>query len=172
MTSGKFFICGSALALVTLFGCGRQEQDGAAQDPATEPPHVADATPQTQPALADATTHTFTAQLSGTAGPTEGDADGTGSAQIVIDQASGELCYELSVAGIEPATMAHIHVGGATETGGVVVPLATPDEGESAGCLNPPAEVVAAIVENPEGYYVNVHNQPFPGGAVRGQLTH
>ena len=27
------------------------------------------------------------------------------------------------------------------------------------------------IRQNPEGYYFNVHNGDFPGGAVRGQLT-
>jgi hypothetical protein len=28
-----------------------------------------------------------------------------------------------------------------------------------------------AIAANPANYYVNVHNAPFPGGAVRGQLA-
>ncbi|MBA3400981.1 MAG: CHRD domain-containing protein [Actinobacteria bacterium] len=27
------------------------------------------------------------------------------------------------------------------------------------------------IIDHPEQYYVNVHNAPFPGGAVRGQLS-
>ena len=27
------------------------------------------------------------------------------------------------------------------------------------------------ILRNPENYYVNVHNAPFPNGAVRGQLA-
>ena len=31
--------------------------------------------------------------------------------------------------------------------------------------------LLKAIIRNPENYYVNVHNAPFPNGAVRGQLA-
>jgi hypothetical protein len=176
MQNTKIFIWGSALAMLTLFGCGRQEGDAPADDPITEPPHMTGTDPWTEPAAAEpaaaqAPSHAFTAQLSGSTGPTEGDPEGSGSAQVTIDEATGELCYELTVENIEPATMAHIHVGGPDETGGVVVPFAAPTDGSADGCLTPPADAVAAIIENPEGHYVNVHNEPYPGGAVRGQLT-
>jgi len=169
MRNGKLILLASALAFVSLSGCGRQEPDTPPTvDPITEPPPMT----VTEPEAADQeVTHTLTASLSGTTGPTEGDPDGSGSAQVVINETTGELCYELSVENIEPATMAHIHVGGPEETGGVVVPLDAPTAGAAQGCLTPDAQAVAAILENPEGYYVNVHNEPFPGGAVRGQLT-
>jgi hypothetical protein len=35
---------------------------------------------------------------------------------------------------------------------------------------NPDPELVGAIAANPSGYYVNVHNIPYPDGAIRGQL--
>ena len=28
------------------------------------------------------------------------------------------------------------------------------------------------IAANPHQYYINLHNTPFPGGALRGQLQH
>jgi hypothetical protein len=31
-------------------------------------------------------------------------------------------------------------------------------------------ELVADIAANPSEYYVNVHNKPYPAGAIRGQL--
>jgi hypothetical protein len=33
------------------------------------------------------------------------------------------------------------------------------------------ADLIMEIRQNPENFYVNVHNDEFPGGAVRGQLS-
>jgi hypothetical protein len=171
MRYSKLLVTVGALAVLTVFGCGRQESDVPAPDPIIQPPH-ADPAPQADPAMqTQMQTHTFTAQLSGTSGPAPGDPEGSGSAQFAIDAGSGEVCYELTVQNIDPATMAHIHIGGPDEAGGVVVPLEAPTEGRSAGCVMAPLDVAAAIIENPGAYYVNVHNESFPPGAIRGQLT-
>ncbi|MFZ5720711.1 MAG: CHRD domain-containing protein [Pseudomonadota bacterium] len=100
------------------------------------------------------------------------DADGAGHANFRIDPAKNEICYDLMVEKIEPATMAHIHKGEAGASGPVAVPLTKPAaDGKSAGCATVGAPVVADILANPGGYYVNVHNGPHPGGAIRGQLA-
>lgn len=104
------------------------------------------------------------------AGGADGDADGTGSATVTIDPAGNEVCYTLTVAGIDPATMAHIHKGAAGASGPVAVPFDAPTSGSAQGCKPAAPEVIAAILASPGDYYVNVHNAPFPRGAIRGQL--
>lgn len=102
--------------------------------------------------------------------PGMGDPDGSGSFEMTLNLGQGTLTYELNVSGIEPATMAHIHIGGAGVAGGVVLTLDPPTDGSSSGTLAISKELARQILKNPEGYYVNVHNTDYPGGALRGQL--
>lgn len=103
--------------------------------------------------------------------PGPGDPDGSGQATLTLNPGQGEICYELSVTGIAPATAAHIHVGPPGQAGPVVVPLVPPTSGASSGCATADRDLIKAIMKNPELYYVNVHNAQFPAGAVRGQLS-
>ncbi len=115
----------------------------------------------------------LSADLTGAAEvPGPGDPDGTGTASVTLNQGQGEVCFELTVADIDPAIAAHIHVGSAGVAGGVVVGLAPPTTGSSSGCVTDvDPDLIKAIRQDPSGYYVNVHNVAFPGGAVRGQLS-
>jgi len=103
--------------------------------------------------------------------PGPGDTDGAGTARVFVNHGQKRVCYELEVSNIAPATAAHIHVGVAGVAGGVVVPLAAPSDGDSSGCFDVTAALAKAILKNPAGYYVNVHNADFPAGAIRGQLA-
>lgn len=114
----------------------------------------------------------YYAEMTGAAEvPGPGDPDGSGSARITVNPGKAEVCWELKVAGIATATMAHIHQGGLTEAGGVVLALSPPAEGASSGCATVDRDLATAIFENPDAYYVNVHNADFPAGALRGQLS-
>ena len=114
-----------------------------------------------------------------------GDPNGRGEVYVFgIDGDPKTLCYVLTVDKIGPATAAHIHEGPAGSNGPVVVNLARPTDGDAADCLTegeilpsgapafPTGETVAEILANPAAYYVNVHNDDYPAGAIRGQLTH
>lgn len=125
----------------------------------------AQAPQQTEPSL----TTTLTG---GTEVPGPGDPDGSGSATIRPQEAKGEICYELSVAGIGEATAAHIHKGAAGTAGPARVTLMPPATGSSNGCatgVNP--VLIKRMLANPANFYLNVHNKEYPKGAVRGQLA-
>lgn len=103
--------------------------------------------------------------------PGPGDTDGAGKASVTVNSGKNQICYDLSVSNIDTATAAHIHLGAAGVSGAVVVPLNAPADGDSKGCVTVEHSVAMAILKNPTGYYVNVHNATFPAGAIRGQLT-
>ncbi len=100
-----------------------------------------------------------------------GDPNGRGEA-YVFSTGEGVVCYVLEVDKIGPATAAHIHEAPAGENGPVVVVLSPPTEGVSAGCVDTGDADLAADITLRESseYYVNVHNDEFPGGAIRAQL--
>jgi hypothetical protein len=118
---------------------------------------------------------TLTATLAGvTEGDNPGDEDGSGTASIVIDPAAGTACWTLTAENIEPVLQSHIHVGAEGESGDVVVPLDVDGfEGSSEGCIEPmeDAAILQEIVDDPAGYYVNLHTADFQAGAIRGQLA-
>jgi hypothetical protein len=122
--------------------------------------------------IAPAHEQTLVIALTGAAeGPGLGDPDGSGRAELRIDAHEGRFCYALSVADIAPARLAHIHKSPVGEAGGpIVVSLEAPTDGASEGCTSISPELAQAILQAPADYYVNVHNQDYPGGAVRGQL--
>jgi len=103
--------------------------------------------------------------------PGPGDPDGAGTASLRLNPGQEQICYELTVSNIAPATAAHIHIGGPAVAGPVVVGLMPPTSGSSSACASVPRDLVLNILKNPAGFYVNVHNMPYPAGAVRGQLS-
>jgi CHRD domain len=104
--------------------------------------------------------------------PGPGDPNGRGEAEVKVFQA--KVCYELTFKRIKPATAAHIHIGRRGVAGPVVVPLFerpnNPVERRISGCVDIDSSLSKALREHPARYYVNVHNKPFPDGAIRGQL--
>ena len=90
----------------------------------------------------------------------------SGTAEITID--GPKVCWSFQLKGVDKPTFAHIHLGDATVSGPVVVPLG--ESFKSSDCTTSTRAVTSAILRDPAGYYANVHSLKYPDGAVRGQL--
>ncbi len=153
----------AALALATA-ACG-DEAEEAAEDVQRTATTVTDR-------LERATR--LTATLSGAEeAPTPGDPDGTGAAMVNIDVTETKLCYEVAVQKIDQPVGVHIHEAERGKSGGIVVPLTTPTASDTTttGCTDVDATLLGRIAANPGDFYVNVHTNTYPQGAVRGQLS-
>jgi hypothetical protein len=114
----------------------------------------------------------FATTLTGTQeAPGPGDPDGSGSASLELNHGQGTICYTLTISGLATPTAAHIHAAPTGVPGPVVVPLVPPVGGTSSACATVDRDLIKAIIQHPEDYYVNVHTTEFPAGAIRGQLS-
>ncbi len=122
------------------------------------------------PALADFAVLTST--MKGANEVPAADPSATGTATITLDSGTGRVCYFVVTSGLpEPVTAAHIHMGAAGTAGPVVIPFNTPTHGFTIGCGPAPLALIQSIIDNPSGFYTNVHDAQFPAGAIRGQLS-
>jgi CHRD domain len=115
--------------------------------------------------------------------PGAGDLNGIGRAEIKIDMERERACFDLGWRRIASPTRAHIHEGDRNTNGGIVVFLF--ENSPAPGTFEPlpvqlrrvhgcERDVDPALLEDirqhPAQYYVNIHNEDFPAGAIRGQL--
>ena len=113
------------------------------------------------------------ANMSGAQETDPGDPNGTGTAKLRLDRAKKRVCFTIRVRDIDDVVAAHIHRGGRGVAGGIEVDLiGGPEPGERfTGCTNGVAKrLIGEILDKPRRFYVNVHTEAFPAGAVRGQL--
>ncbi len=125
------------------------------------------------PAAADSEKRALTTKLSGAEEvPNDGDPDGKGRATIRI-KGDDTVCFTVVTKRIDGSTAGHIHEAPRGVAGPIVVRLFSgPSDATSRrGCVDDvDEEVIDGLREDPSDYYVNVHNEQFPTGAVRGQL--
>jgi hypothetical protein len=132
---------------------------------------------------AGAATTTLVANLTGEQEePGPGDANGTGNAVITLDAPRKRVCFDLSWRRIQAPTRSHIHEGPRGVAGPIVVSLFENVSGADfiplpdtinrvMGCARDVGRtLIRRISANPDQFYVNIHNQDFPAGAIRGQL--
>ncbi len=139
-------------------------------------------------ALAAGGGRTISVPMTGAQEPGGGDPDAMGTATFNINVGHETLCYTLSWTGIggtdaDPTNDAiwggHIHQAPAGVAGGIAIHLfGAPMEAPTAygstatvsDCVTVPREELVDLFADLENYYINIHNDEFPGGAIRGQL--
>lgn len=106
--------------------------------------------------------------------PGPGVKDGVGAAQV--DIAGPKICSDLKATMGEKPTKAHIHQGAKGQSGSVLVdlmPAFNPGEAAftSKTCVDTTPDIASQLIADPAGYYVNIHSEGHPDGAMRGQLA-
>ena len=148
MNRARYLFCAAAGALI-LAGCATVEE-----------------------AVAEKTTETYNATLTGAQEVGGGDPQGAGMAEVSISDNFDQVCWDLNnISGIGPITGAHIHRGAAGTNGPVVFGFKKSNEGDWKGCASGAEWTEDRIENNPGAFYVNVHTAEFPNGAIRGQLA-
>ena len=112
--------------------------------------------------------------------PTPNSSTATGSATYVLT--GNTLTFTVSVNGLSgPATASHIHVGGSTVAGGVIVGFVTAavqtgnvtsgtiDLTQPIGTTAISGDSLKTLLNNGNAY-TNVHTTANPGGEIRGQI--
>jgi CHRD domain-containing protein len=116
-------------------------------------------------------TLTGTAEIGNDGQRAAGDRDGKGAASVLVT--ASKVCFGIQVSGLDKPAAAHIHQARAGQNGAIVIPLKSPSVGNPgavAGCVSASATLRGKLKSGPSGFYVNVHTQAFPSGAIRGQL--
>lgn len=129
----------------------------------------------------------WTAELSGAnERPVPVTSDASGRATFTLNRDGTALHYTLDVENLENTLMAHIHVGAADATGGVIVwlypsgpppqPIPGTFSGRLAEGIITDANITGMSLLQLIGRfelgttYVNVHTQMYPAGEIRGQI--
>jgi hypothetical protein len=117
------------------------------------------------------------AELDG--GALQADMDGRGTAHVTVNVGQGRVCWDLQdLANLDPLIAAHIHQAPANAQGPIKIAFFHFGEPiDLEGCTKGSAAFpfdrarLQDLMIHPENYYVNVHTEVYPGGAIRGQLS-
>jgi hypothetical protein len=117
--------------------------------------------------------------------PNQGDLDALVTGSLTLNNGTGtgttgSASFNLTLSNLDfPVTGYHIHTGVSTTTGGILIdfqgqtPFETIRNGGNTfvGTVNNlNAAAISSVQANPAGFYFNIHNSAFPGGAVRDQV--
>jgi hypothetical protein len=107
--------------------------------------------------------------------PGPGDPDGVATGTVTVDPGKNSVSWDLVYTDIAAPTLFHIHTGASGVAGPVFVDLGVVTTGGAGTLKNTKTALtnaqISAILGDPMGHYVNIHNNDFPAGALRSQLV-
>lgn len=103
--------------------------------------------------------------------PGPGDANGSGRAELVLKQKQRQICFSVGYNRVSTPVSGEIHRGSSGETGPKKAELFENTNADPAtGCSQETARQVRRIRQHPRKFYIQLENNQFPNGAIRGQL--
>ena len=109
--------------------------------------------------------------------PGPGDPTGTGKVSLVLQAKKARVCFTLSVGDLAPITSGFIFEGSRDEAGAPVLRLFRDAAGlDGDGSFDQRCrrgvdkKLIRAVASKPDRYFVNIRNNEYPDGAVRGPL--
>jgi len=169
---GIYRLVAIVLAATLLAACNAADEATTAVSPqATRTAGVA--TPVTPPPAAEGEVTLSVELAAENEVPEAGDREMSGSGTVRINPDFGEVCPAIEIDKPEATSIraAHIHRGAAGSNGPIVVPFESDANGITDECVTAELSLLNEIQQDPGGFYVNVHTETFPDGAIRGQLS-
>ena len=111
---------------------------------------------------------TVSAKLTSAAEVPKTKGGGSGTATITFDTKKGQICWKVSLSGVDKPLSVYVHLGAPGHAGPGVIALGSGYQPK--GCEIARLSTLTPVVKNPTKYYVNVHTRTHLNGAVRGQL--
>ena len=105
-----------------------------------------------------------------------GDRGGWGMARVDFDAYHETACYVLTWEGLDGAVTAfHLHAAPRRQDGPHWIDFFNNKHfngkgNSTSGCVHSPRGKILDVINDPSGYYFNIHTTAHEGGAIRGQL--
>jgi hypothetical protein len=126
------------------------------------------------PAMSTGALPSVTVHMTGSQEVPKGSPTGSGTFRFKlipsVGPKVGQVCFSLTWSKIDTPIASHIHKGGKGVSGPIVIVLFKEPPVRHSGCRNAPKSLIKAIQKKPSAYYVNVHTNKHPLGAIRAQL--